>query len=83
MELTPIEFRLLFELSVNAGRVASHDELFRRIWGAVHSAESHSLRSFVKKLRNKLGNDAKNPRYIFTHADMGYRMPDPREPDGE
>ncbi|MCY4576797.1 MAG: response regulator [Chloroflexi bacterium] len=78
-ELTPIEFRLLFELSVNAGRVMGQDELFRRIWGPTHSAEPHSLRSFVKKLRNKLGDDAKNPRYIFTHAGMGYRMPDPRE----
>ena len=77
MESTPIEFRLLFELSVNAGRVVSHDELFRRIWGPARSGESHSLRSFVKKLRDKPGDDAKNPRYIFTHAGMGYRLPDP------
>ncbi len=82
MELTPIEFRLLLELSVNAGRVVSHDELFRRVWGPGHSGEAHSLRSFVRKLRNKLGDDAKNPRYIFTHPGMGYRMPDPREADG-
>ncbi len=82
MELTPIEFRLVFELSVNAGRVVSHEELFRRIWGPAHSVEAHSLRSFVRKLRIKLGDDAKNPRFIFTHAGMGYRMPDPREPDG-
>ena len=82
LELTPIEFKLLFELSVNAGRVVSHDELFRRIWGPAHSGQSHSLRAFVKKLRSKLGDDAKSPRYIFTHAGMGYRMPDPREADG-
>ena len=81
MELTPIEFKLLFELSVNAGRVVSHDELLRRIWGPAHSGESHSLRSFVKKLRTKIGDDARNPQYIFTHAGMGYRMPDPREVD--
>ena len=82
MELTPIEFRLLSELSVNAGRVVSHEELFRRIWGPARSPEAHSLRAFVRKLRSKLGDDAKNPRYIFTHAGMGYRMPDPRESDG-
>ncbi len=82
IEVTPIEFKLLLELSVNAGRVVSHDQLYRRIWGPAHSGEAHSLRSFVKKLRNKLGDDAKNPRYIFTHAGMGYRMPDPMESDG-
>ena len=82
LELTPTEFRLIFELSVNAGRVVGHDELFRRIWGPAHAVEAHSLRSFVRKLRNKLGDDAKNPRYIFTHAGMGYRMPDPGETGG-
>ena len=61
--------------------MVSHDELFRRIWGPAHTGEAHSLRSFVKKLRNKLGDDANNPRYIFTHAGMGYRMPDTREAD--
>ena len=53
----------------------------RRIWGPARSGEAHSLRSLVRKLRNKLGNDVKHRRYIFTHANMGYRMPNHRETD--
>ena len=81
MPLTPTEFKLLFQLSVNAGRVVSHDELSRRAWSPAHSCEAHSIRSFAKKLRSKLGDEAKNSRYIFTHSRMGYRMPDPQESD--
>ncbi len=81
MELTPIEFSLLVELSVNPVLVVSHNELFRRIWGPARSGGAHFLRSFVRMLRNKFGDDVKNPRYIFTHAGMGYRMPDVRETD--
>ncbi|MCY4416652.1 MAG: winged helix-turn-helix domain-containing protein [Chloroflexi bacterium] len=81
MVLTPIEFRLLVELSVNPVRVLSDDELFRRIWGPVRSGKAHFLRSFVRMLRNKLGDKAKNPRYILTHDCVGYRMPNRRETD--
>ena len=73
-ELTPTEYKLLFELSMNAGRVLSHDELLERVWGEEHPGSYHLLRSFVKSLRQKLGDDARSPRYIFTESGVGYRL---------
>ena len=74
VELTPIEYRLLYELSVNAGRVLTHDYLLRRIWGPEYLGYSQPVRSFVKKLRHKLGDDPKSPMYIYTQPRVGYRM---------
>ena len=74
VELTPIEYRLLYELSVNTGRVLTHDYLLRRIWGPEYSGYSQPVRSFVKKLRRKLGDDSNRPKYIFTQPRVGYRM---------
>ena len=66
--------RMLFELSVNAGVVMSHDDLLQGIWGLVNSGDSRLVRGVVKRLRDKLGDDADNPRYIFTELGVGYRM---------
>ena len=73
--LTNIEYRLLFELSVNAGRVLTHEQLLQRVWGPEHSGQPGAVRTFVKNLRRKLGDDADNPSYIFTEPSVGYRMP--------
>ena len=80
VDLTPIEYRLLYELSVNAGRVVSHEFLLNRIWGLDRELDSQPVRSFVKKLRRKLGDDARNPRYIFSQPRVGYRMPRAERP---
>ena len=72
VELTPIEYSMLYELSVNAGRVLTHDYLLRRIWGPEYLGYSQPVRSFVKKLRRKLGDDSNNPKYIFTRPRVGY-----------
>ena len=74
VQLTATEYKLLFELSVNAGQVLTQDQLLRRIWGPDYSGDSRLLRSFVKKLRRKLNDDADSPRYIFTEPRVGYRM---------
>ena len=74
VRLTNIEYRLLFELSVNAGRVLTHDQLLQRVWGPEHSGQPGAVRTFVKNLRRKLGDDADNPSYIFTEPRVGYRM---------
>ena len=74
VRLTNIEYRLLFELSVNAGRVLTHDQLLQRVWGLDHSRQPGAVRTFVKNLRRKLGDDADNPSYIFTEPSVGYRM---------
>ena len=73
--LTNIEYRLLFELSVNAGRVLTHEQLLQRVWGPEHSGQPGAVRTFVKNLRRKLGDDANDPSYIFTEPSVGYRMP--------
>ena len=75
VRLTNIEYRLLFELSANAGRVVTHDQLLQRVWGPEHSGRPGAVRTFVKSLRRKLGDDADNPKYVFTEPGVGYRMP--------
>ncbi|MYF94984.1 MAG: response regulator [Holophagales bacterium] len=72
--LTATEYNLLRTLARNAGRVSTHDYLLRRVWGWDHSGDTRPLRAFIKKLRRKLGDDAKAPLYIFTEPRVGYRM---------
>ena len=75
--LTPTEYKLLYELSTNAGRVLTHDQLLHRVWGEDRTADLRVLRSFVKSLRYKLGDDARNPSYLFTEPSVGYRLAKP------
>ncbi len=72
-KLTPTEYKLLFELCTNAGRTFTYDELLQRVWGGGGYREAQRVRTFVKDLRRKLGEDAKNPKYIFTVSGVGYR----------
>ena len=72
--LTATEYALLFELSTNAGRVMSHEQLLRQVWGEGHSSDAGLVRTIIKRLRQKLGDDAHNPKYIFTEPRVGYRM---------
>ena len=74
VRLTANEYGLLFELSVNAGRVLTHEDLLQRVWGLDHSGGRGTLRSCMKRLRRKLGEDANNPAYIFAEPRVGYRM---------
>ena len=75
--LTPTEYKLIFELSVNAGRVLTQDQLLQRVWGSEYSGEGQLVRTFVKNLRRKLGDNANDPTYIFTEPRVGYRMAEP------
>ena len=77
VRLTPTEYKLLSELSTNAGSVVTHEQLLERVWGQEHPADQRLLRSFVKNLRNKLGDDARRPAYIFTESGVGYRFATP------
>ena len=74
VQLTAIEYGLLFELSVNAGRVLTYDRLLRRVWGLRRSGDSRRVRTAAKQLRRKLGDDANNPIYILNEPRVGYRM---------
>ena len=77
VQLTATEYKLLFELSVSAGRVLTHGQLLKRVWGADYSGDARIVRAFVKSLRRKLGDDANQPRYIYTEPRVGYRMAKP------
>ena len=74
VRLTPTEYELLFELSVHAGRVLTHDQLLQRVWGPERTGEPWLVREVVKRLRRKLGDDANSPRYVITEPRVGYRM---------
>ena len=73
VHLTPIEHRVLAELSANAGRVLTYEQLMGRVWGE-ESDDVRPLRAIIRKLRLKLGDNANDPTYIFTEHRIGYRM---------
>ena len=77
VQLTATEYELLRVLSANAGRVSTYDSLIRQVWGGQDSGDPELVRTFVKKLRRKLGDDANRPAYIFTERGVGYRMERP------
>ena len=72
--LSDTEYRLLVELSVHAGRVLPHGELLQRVWGPGHSGRVGTIRTVVKNLRRKLGDDSRAPTLIFSEPRVGYRM---------
>ena len=74
MQLTDLEYRFLSELSVNAGRVLTHENLLQRVWGPGHPGHSGPVRTVVKNLRSKLVDPADNPACIFNETRVGYRM---------
>ena len=73
--LTPLEYRMLRELSLHGGTVLSHDRLSQRLWGRSRAGDLRPMRTLVRTLRRKLGDDAEAPTYIFTEPRFGYRMP--------
>ena len=77
--LTATEFDFLRILSLNGGRVVTNETLLRQVWGRRASDDTDRVRTIVKKLRAKLGEDAANPNYIFTEHGVGYRIATPGE----
>ena len=76
VHLTVTEYELLRVLSVNAGRPSTYDSLLRRVWGR-RVGDPKLVRTVVKNLRRKLGEDAANPVYVVTERGVGYRMGNP------
>ena len=64
VKLSATEYKLLFELSISAGRVLARDQILQRVWGSDYSGEGELLRATVKNLRRKLGDKANSPRYL-------------------
>jgi two-component system response regulator MtrA len=74
LELTATEFRLLLELARSAQRVVSREELLERVWGYDYLGDSRLVDMAVKRLRDKLGDDPRSPRYITTIRGAGYSV---------
>ena len=79
LTLTATEYEMLRLLSVNAGRVITYASLFRQVWGRRDSGDTRPIRSVVKNLRRKLGDDAAKPVYIFNDRQVGYHMARPSD----
>ena len=74
VELTAMEYAVLYQLAAQAPKAMTHGLLLQRVWGPEKVDEGWLLRNVVNRLRRKLGDDAQNPRYIFTEPRVGYWM---------
>jgi two-component system, OmpR family, KDP operon response regulator KdpE len=79
IRLSRKEFAILRLLAQHAGRIVTHPQLLREVWGPAHEHETHYLRIYIGHLRQKLGDDPADPRYISNEPGVGYRL---LEPDG-
>src|SRR5205085_12007096 len=74
LDLSATEFRLLVELARHPGRVLSREKLLERVWGYDYLGDSRLVDMAINRLRTKLGDDPKAPRYIATVRGAGYRF---------
>ena len=74
LDLTPTEYKLLYHLVRNAGHVLQHGTLLAKVWGREYVDEDDYIRVYIRRLRDKLGDDPVNPRYIQTERGLGYRF---------
>ncbi len=78
LDLTPTEYKLLYHLVRNAGHILEHGTLLAKVWGREYVDEVDYIRVYIRRLRDKLGDDPDDPRYIKTERGLGYRFIDPR-----
>ena len=76
VRLTPIEYRLLVTLARSVGKVVSHRDLLKEVWGPEYARESNYLRVYMKHLRDKMETDSAQPEYLLSEAGVGYRLAD-------
>ena len=74
IHLTPIEYKLLTTLIRHAGKVLTHRQLLKEVWGPLHMEEGHYLRVYMRQLRNKLEKSPAHPRFLLTELGVGYRL---------
>ena len=77
VHLTPIEFDLLRVLAVHRGKLVTHRQLLREVWGPEYSGETHYLRVHVAHIRAKIEADPSRPRLLVTDPGVGYRLREP------
>jgi DNA-binding response OmpR family regulator len=73
-ELTPTEFRLLYQLALDAGRVTTRDELLQKLWGRRESHRDRTVDVFVRRLREKVDRRASRHTFIQTRYGVGYKL---------
>jgi two-component system KDP operon response regulator KdpE len=76
IRLSRKEFAILRLLTQHAGRIVTHQQLLREVWGPAHEHETHYLRIYIGHLRQKLGDNPADPRYISNEPGVGYRLLD-------
>ncbi len=74
LTLTPKEYRLLQVLAQHAGNVVTHQHLLKEVWGSIHVHDTHYLRIFVRKLRQKIEQNPNSPKILVTELGVGYRL---------
>jgi two-component system KDP operon response regulator KdpE len=74
VRLTPIEYKLLTTLVRHAGKVVTHQQLLREVWGPAHTDQAHYVRIYMAHLRHKLEAEPARPRYLLTEPGVGYRL---------
>ena len=74
IKLTPIEYKLLTTLVRHAGKVVTHQQLLREVWGPSHDDQAHYVRVYMAHLRHKLEAEPARPRYLLTEPGVGYRL---------
>ncbi|WP_326910819.1 response regulator transcription factor [Sedimentibacter sp. MB31-C6] len=76
IHLTPIEYKLLLLLISNRGKVVTHSQISKEVWGYGETGDSKSIRVFMASLRRKIEKDTSSPRFILTEIGVGYRFAD-------
>lgn len=79
VHLTPIEYKIVVLLSQNAGKVMTHEQIIKKLWGP-YSSDSQILRVNVANIRRKLEKNPADPQYIITEVGVGYLMTEASEP---
>ncbi len=74
VHLTPIEYRLLTVLVRNAGRVMTHRQILKEVWGPSYVEQTHYLRVFMNQLRKKIETDSARPHFLLNEPGVGYRF---------
>ena len=73
---TPIEWKLLLLLARNAGKVLTHRQILREVWGPGEGHQAHTVRVHMASLRKKVEDDPARPRWLLTEPGVGYRLRD-------
>ena len=74
VHLTPIEYRLLVALAQHTGKVLTHSQLLKQVWGPAYTDAAHYVRVYMAQLRRKLEIDPARPRHLLTEPGVGYRL---------